>query len=110
MLLCLQKLLCLSKQFGFGLGHAVEVETIERLLHESLNLVVAEIADGALVGVMDVVRSLERACLDVESHLLIGIAEWLPLAARRFTSSTENIGSYIGLSRMCSLTSILLIM
>ena len=50
------------------------METVERLLHESLDLVVAEIADGAFVGVMDVVRGLERAGLDVESHLLIGIA------------------------------------
>ena len=35
--------LCLSKKSGFGLGHTVEVEIVERLLHEGLNLVVAEI-------------------------------------------------------------------
>ena len=51
------------------------METIECLLHEGLYLVVAEIADAALMGVMDIFVSLERACLDVESYFLVGIAE-----------------------------------
>ena len=45
------------------------METIECLLHEGLYLVVAEIADAALMGVMDIFVSLERACLDVESYV-----------------------------------------
>ena len=85
MLICyyvFKKLLCLPKQPGFSLGHALEVEAVERLLHESLDLVVAEVADRAFVGVVDVVRGLERTSLDVESHLLIGIAEGHPVGSQ----------------------------
>ena len=51
------------------------METIERLLHEGLYLVVAEIADAALVGMVDISVSLKRASLNIKSYLLIGIAE-----------------------------------
>ena len=51
------------------------METVERLLHEGLDLVVTKIADGALVGMMNLMISLELASLDVKTHLLVGIAE-----------------------------------
>ena len=51
------------------------MESVERLLHEGLDLVIAEVADGAFVSVVDVVTGLESTSLDVETNFLIGIAE-----------------------------------
>lgn len=105
-----RRLIGLLEQLGLGLAHTVEAKLRHRLVHQGLYLVVAEVAHRALVGMVDVLVGMELARLYLQSHLLIGVAERMPLAARRFTSSTENMGSYIGLSRICSLTAILLIM
>ena len=51
------------------------MEVGEDGVEELLDLVVHEIADTALVSVMDVLVGHEVACLDVETHLLVGIAE-----------------------------------
>lgn len=48
----------------------------EGMLHESLYLVVAEIADAALVSVVDILVWLEFSSLDFQSHFLVSVAEW----------------------------------
>ena len=51
------------------------METVERLLHDLCDFIVAEVADGSLMGVMDLMAGLELTGFNVESYLLIGIAE-----------------------------------
>ena len=51
------------------------METIKGLLHDLSDFIVTEVADGTLMGVMDLMVGLELTGLNVESYLLIGIAE-----------------------------------
>ena len=44
-------------------------------MHKSGNLLVAQITDTALMGVVDMLVGDEVAGLNVESHLLVGVAE-----------------------------------
>ena len=50
------------------------METIKGLLHDLSDFIVTEVADGTLMGVMDLMVGLELTGLNVESYLLIGIA------------------------------------
>ena len=51
------------------------MEFPEDLVHQRLNLIVAEVTDTSLVGVVYLLVSMERTRLDVQSYLLISIAE-----------------------------------
>ena len=53
----------------------MEVELGEDIIHESHYFVVAEVADGAFVSVVDILVGTEVTCLDVESYFLVCIAE-----------------------------------
>lgn len=68
--------LSLFQKILLGILHALEVELREGLLHQRLNLVVAEIADAAFVSMMNILVWLEFASLDFQSYLLVSIAEW----------------------------------
>ena len=57
------------------LFHPIEVEVAERLVHECRDAVVAQVADGAFMGVMNVLVWTEGASLDVKADLLVGVSE-----------------------------------
>lgn len=59
-----------SYQFVLRLLHALEMEVFEAVPHEGSYLVVAEVANRSLMGVVDVMVGLERAGLNLQSHLL----------------------------------------
>lgn len=65
-----------TTQQGFlGLLHRGEVETIYHLAHQLGDAVVAQVADATFVGVVHFLAGGEAAGLDVETHLLVGVAE-----------------------------------
>lgn len=82
-----------AQKFLLGFAHALKAEAGIGGLHESGNAVVAQVADGAFVGVVDFLVRRELVGLDVKSHFLVGVAEGMPSEARRLTSSTENMRS-----------------
>ena len=55
--------------------HTLEMEIGENGIEELLNLCVHQIADTALMSVMDILVGQEIARFDVEPHLLVGITE-----------------------------------
>lgn len=70
-----------TTQQGFlGLLHRGEVEALDDLIHQLGDAVVAQVADAALVGVVHFLAGGEAAGLDVETHLLVSIAERHALA------------------------------
>ena len=64
-----------AQKFLLGFAHALKAEAGIGGLHESGNAVVAQVADGAFVGVVDFLVRRELVGLDVKSHFLIGVAE-----------------------------------
>lgn len=64
-----------AQKFLLGFAHALKAEAGIGGLHEGGNAVVAKIADGAFVGVVDFLVRRELVGLDVKSHFLISIAE-----------------------------------
>ena len=75
-------MLFVGKQSFLGLLGTLKVEIGDDLLHESGNAVVAEVADRTLVSVVNVLVRGEIARLNVESHLLVSIAERHTLACQ----------------------------
>ena len=55
--------------------HTLEMEIGENGIEELLNLCVHQIADTALMSVMDILVGHEIASLDIQAHLLVGISE-----------------------------------
>ena len=66
---------CLREQGLLSLGDAFKVELSKNTVHQCLDLVIAEVANGTLVCVVDIHVCLKRASLNLQSHLFVSIAE-----------------------------------
>ena len=80
-------------QGGDGVLHLLEIEPCNDFLHQCLNLVIAEVADGTLVGVVDVFVGGEFTSLNVQAHFLVGIAEGHSLSGQLVDLLDGELGS-----------------
>ena len=65
----------LVEQGGYGCVDLGEVDACERVVHELGYAVVAQVANAAGVGVVNVFVGVELSGFDFEAHLFVGVAE-----------------------------------
>ena len=81
--------LCLFNQFRFGPVDPVEMELIERLLHQGRNFVGTQVADTPFVGWCTVFSALKFP-FSMSIPTFVGFPEWNPLSTMLLTTSTLN--------------------